>query len=392
MGDEVLATSARRNDAFERAATRRRVFFARFPTILDDYILRDFSVYLGMIIGAFLMLLLVFTLFELLGDILRNQISPLVVGAYLLNVSPYFLYNITPLAMLLAVLITFGVMQRSNEVTAIKATGTSVYRIVIPVLLAAALLSGGLFFFDQFYLPHANKRQDALRNRIKGKPPQTYLQPDRKWIVGQHSDIYYYQFFDSDRDQFGSVSVFQFDPRTFEITQRVYAERAHWEDRLERWVYEQGWERELSGVAIENYRQFDVATFPQSSEPPTYFKKEVKQSLEMNYEDLRRYIHDLQQSGFDVVRLRVQLHKKFAFPMITFVMAVLAVPFSLSAGKRGAIAGVAVAVGIAVVYWTVSGLFEAMGNLSQLPPALAAWSPDLIFGFVGGYLILKVPT
>ena len=392
MGDEVLATSARRNDAFARAATRRRVFFARFPTILDDYILRDFSVYLGMIIGAFLMLLLVFTLFELLGDILRNQISPLVVGAYLLNVSPYFLYNITPLAMLLAVLITFGVMQRSNEVTAIKATGTSVYRIVIPVLLAAALLSGGLFFFDQFYLPHANKRQDALRNRIKGKPPQTYLQPDRKWIVGQHSDIYYYQFFDPDRDQFGSVSVFQFDPRTFEITQRVYAERAHWEDRLERWVYEQGWERELSGVAIENYRQFDVATFPQSSEPPTYFKKEVKQSLEMNYEDLRRYIHDLQQSGFDVVRLRVQLHKKFAFPMITFVMAVLAVPFSLSAGKRGAIAGVAVAVGIAVVYWTVSGLFEAMGNLSQLPPALAAWSPDLIFGFVGGYLILKVPT
>ena len=78
--------------------------------------------------------------------------------------------------------------------------------------------------------------------------------------------------------------------------------------------------------------------------------------------------------------------------MITFVMAVLAVPFSLSAGKRGAIAAVAVAVGIAVVYWTVSGLFEAMGNLSQLPPALAAWSPDLIFGFVGGYLILKVPS
>src|SRR5207245_8827161 len=165
----VLASAARRNAAFERAATRRRVFFARFPTILDDYILRDFSVYLGMIIGAFLMLLLVFTLFELLGDILRNQISPLVVGAYLLNVSPYFLYNITPLAMLLAVLITFGVMQLSNEVTAIKAPGTSVYRIVIPVLLAAALLSGGLFFFVQFYLPYADKRQDSLGKPLKRK-------------------------------------------------------------------------------------------------------------------------------------------------------------------------------------------------------------------------------
>jgi lipopolysaccharide export LptBFGC system permease protein LptF len=123
-----------------------------------------------------------------------------------------------------------------------------------------------------------------------------------------------------------------------------------------------------------------------------YFKKEVKQSQEMNYAELNNYIKDLQQSGFDVVRLRVQLHKKFAFPLITLVMAILAVPFSLSAGSRGAIAGVAVAIGIAVVYWTTSSLFDAMGNLGQLPPALAAWSPDVVFALVGGYFILKVPT
>src|SRR4029077_3151222 len=161
---------------------------------------------------------------------------------------------------------------------------------------------------------------------------------------------------------------------------------------LQRWVCTQGWERDLRGTAIENYRTFDAATFAGISEPPGYFKKEVKQSSEMNYQELRRYIGDLQQSGFDVVRLRVQLQKKFAFPAIALVMAVLAIPFSLSSGKRGAITSVATAVGIAVVYWTVSGLFEAMGNLSQLPPLLAAWSPDLIFGLIGGYLILKVPT
>src|SRR6202035_6078558 len=93
---------------------RWRLFNLRFPTILDDYVLRGFVLYLAMIVAAFLMLLLVFTLFELLGDILRNQVSPLTVGEYLLNVSPYFIYNITPLSMLLAVLITLGVMQRSN--------------------------------------------------------------------------------------------------------------------------------------------------------------------------------------------------------------------------------------------------------------------------------------
>ena len=389
---DILAVPAKRENVFERAATRRRVLFAQFPTILDDYILRDFLVYLGMVIGTFLMLLLVFTLFELLGDILRNQISPWIVGEYLLNVSPFFLYNITHLGMLLAVLITFGIMQRSNEVTAIKATGISIYRIIVPITLAAAILAGSLFFFDQFYLPRTNKRQDALRNRIKGKPAQTFLQPERKWIFGQHSDIYYYQFFDADRNQFGRVSIFQFDPHRFEITRRIQAERAHWGDQLQRWVYEQGWERELRGVAIQNYRPFDVATFPQLGEPPTYFKKEVKQSSEMSYEELRRYIHDLQQSGFDVVRLRVQLQEKFAFPLMTLVMAILAIPFSLSAGRRGALTGVAVAIGIALVYTVISRLFEAMGNLSQLPPTMAAWSPVLIFGMAGGYLILKVPT
>jgi lipopolysaccharide export LptBFGC system permease protein LptF len=112
----------------------------------------------------------------------------------------------------------------------------------------------------------------------------------------------------------------------------------------------------------------------------------------MNYEELQRYIHDLQGSGFDVVRLKVQLQKKFAYPAIALVMAVLAVPFSVSSGRRGAVAGIATAVGIAVVYTTVSSLFEAMGNVSQLPPMLAAWSPDIIFGLLGGYLIFKVPT
>ena len=371
---------------------RRRLFNLHFPTILDDYVLRDFTVYLTMIVAAFLTLLLVFTLFELLGDILRNQVSPLTVGEYLLNVMPYFLYNTTPLSMLLAVLVTFGLLQRSNEITAIKATGISLYRLVIPVLIVSTFVAGVLFLSDQIYLPYTNKRQDALRNRIKGKPAQTYLRPDRKWIFGQHSDIYYYQFFDPDRDVFGGVSVFQFDPHTFQITHRITADRAKWSESMGRWVYEQGWERSLSGSAIESYRKFDVATYPELAEAPAYFKKEIKQSSEMSYEELRHYIHDLEQSGFDVVRLRVQLQKKIAYPLITLVMAVLAIPFALSAGKRSAVAGVATAIGIGVVYWTISGLFEAMGNLSQLPPAVAAWSPDLVFGFIGGYLILRMPT
>src|SRR5208283_2760193 len=104
--------------------------------------------------------------------------------------------------------------------------------------------------------------------------------------------------------------VFEFDPKTFRITHRITAERASWSEPMNRWVYEQGWERTLNDSAIVSYRKFDAATFPELAEAPPYFKKEVKQSQEMNYQELRRYIRDLEQSGFDVVRLRVQLQKK----------------------------------------------------------------------------------
>ncbi|HUN88189.1 MAG TPA: LPS export ABC transporter permease LptF [Terriglobales bacterium] len=388
-GTEAIS-ARRRSAAFERALSRKRFLHTRFPLLIDDYVLRDFLLYLGMVIGTFLMLVLVFTFFELLKNL--SHVPLYVIGEYLVTVTPYFLYNTTPISMLLAVLITFGLFEKSSEITAMKASGMSIYRVILPVLVTAAIVAGGLFFFDQLYLPQLNKKQDALLNEIKGKPPQTYLRPDRKWIFGQHSTIYYFEFFDPDQDRFGSISAFEFDPHTFQLVRRIHAQRAYWSDSLQRWTFENGWERVFQGEAVSQFRSFDVTTFAELNEPPPYFKKEVKQSLEMNYEELHRYINDLAQSGFDVIRLRVQLHKKLAFPVMTFVMAVLAVPFALRGGRRGALTGIATAIGIAIVYWVGMGFFEAMGNANQLPAVLAAWSPDLLFGLVGGYLLLKVPT
>lgn len=374
------------------AAPSRTRSSKRFPRILDDYVVRYFLGYFALITASFMVLVLIFTFFELLSDIVRNRIPLVTVGEYLMNVTPAWLYLFTPLCVLLAMLVTFGLMQKSNEITAMKATGISIYRAVLPVLVICAVLAGGLFLLEESYLPYANKRVETLRNTIKEKPAQTYLRPDRKWIFGEHNTIYYYEFFDAESEQFGSISAFEFDPKGFQITRRVYATRAHWEPGLQDWVFERGWQRSFRGSAIQNFETFKVNTFAELNEPPAYFRKEVRQSQEMNYDELSNYIHDLQQAGFDVVRLRVQLQKKLAYPLITLVMAVLAVPFALSAGRKGALTGVAVAVMIGVVYWVTAGLFEAMGNVNQLPPALAAWSPDVIFCLAGGYMVLKTPS
>jgi len=368
-----------------------------FPRILDAYVLREFLNTFLLVLAGFVVLMLMFTFFELIGDILRNHIPLTLVGAYLLNLTPSMLYQIAPLAVLIAVLVTFSILARNSELTAMKATGISLYRLVVPVVSIAAILSVSLFLFDQYYLPQANRRQEALRATIKGRPPQTFLHPEQKWMFGQtHPDeparIFYYQFFDPDTNEFANMTVFEFDPTTFSLSRRIFATRVSWNDARERWVFENGWERSFDGPVQTQFRTFTTTAFPAIREEPSYFKKESLQSQEMNFGQLDHYIRDLRQSGFDTMRLRVALWHKLAYPLVAIVMAVLAIPFALSMGRQGSLTGIAVAIAVALAYWVVDGLFGAMGNVNYLPAALAAWSPDILFGLTGGYLLLRTPT
>ena len=392
-----MAAAKSRMPRIPEPEARQRSGRRSFPLILDDYVLREFLATFAMVLVTFVLLMLIFTFFERLGDIIRNRTPLVTVGAYLFNLIPSMVYTLMPLGVLVAVLVTFGLLNRSSELTAMKATGISIYRVIVPVLAIAAIFAIGLFLFDESYLPGANRRQEALLSVIKGKPAQTFLRPDQQWIFGRQEPgkpgrIYYYQFFDPDHDRFANISVFEFDPENFALTRRIFADTAHWDQHLHQWIFEDGWDRRFEGEAVNRFDHFSVSTFTALPEEPAYFKKENRQSSEMSFIELSRYIHDLGQSGFDTMRLRVQLDHKLAYPLITLIMAVLGVPFALSMGKRGSLTGIAAAVGMAIAYWVVEGIFEAMGNVNMLPAFLAAWSPDLLFGLAGGYLLLKTPT
>ncbi len=262
----------------------------RFPLILDDYVLREFLTTFVLVLISFVMLMLVFTFFELLGDIIRNRTPLVTVGEYLINLTPSMIYIITPLAVLVAVLVTFGVLTRTSELTAMKATGISLYRVMVPILVVAAIFAVALFLFDESYLPGANRRQEALRSVIKGKPAQTFLRPDRKWIFGRQEPgkpgrIFYYQFFDPEHDRFANLTVFEFNPENFSLSRRIFASSAHWEPQLHQWVFEQGWERRFDGEAVSSYSQFNVESFPEIDEQPQYF---IKEAHAVSGDDLRR--------------------------------------------------------------------------------------------------------
>jgi LPS export ABC transporter permease LptF/LPS export ABC transporter permease LptG len=362
------------------------------PQLLDIYLLRSFFYYFFLLAIGFILLFEVFTFFELLDDIAQQRTGIFDVINYFIYLASYLFYQLAPLAALVAVLVTLGIMTKNNELVAFKAAGISLYRLSLPLLLTGLVLAIGLVALDDTYLPYANQRQDALRNEIKGRPAQTYYQPNRQWIFGQKGNIYNYEFFDPDHQLFGGLNVFELDPATFEIRRRIYAERAHWDQQQRIWVLESGWVREFDHGQVTRFAPFLATAMQELNEPPSYFNREVRQSYQMTWWELKRYIGDLRQAGFDVARLSVQLQRKLSFPLIAPLIILLAIPFSILVGTRGAVGGLALGVGIAIVYWAASALTEAMGSVGQLPPLLAGWAPDTIFGFLGLYFFLKMPT
>ncbi|MGH9455791.1 MAG: LptF/LptG family permease, partial [Terriglobia bacterium] len=314
-----------------------------FPRVMDIYLLRRFFFYFALFMGAFIFLFETFTFFELLDDIARHRVPFLIVVNYFRYLTPYLLYNLAPLGALVAVLVTLGIMSKNNEVVACKASGISLYRLAVPLLFAGLALAGSMIVLDQTYLPYANQRQDALRNQIKGRPPQTYTHPQR-WIFGNNEKIYNYDLFDPTQNLFGGLSVVELDPVTFQMKRRIFATRARWSDSEKVWVLEGGWVRDFSGGTITRYEPFQVTSLPELSEPPSYFNREVRQASQMSWGALRRYITDLHKAGFDVANLTVQWHVKLAFPLIAPISILLAIPFALLVGTRGALGGVALGV------------------------------------------------
>jgi len=366
------------------------------PQIVDAYILSSFMFYLCVVLASLLSMILAYNFFELMGDWIRNKIPLMEMFSYLFFLTPELIYETLPFAILVAVLVHLGVLSKQNEITAFRACGVSLFRLAMPLLLAGTLFAGGLFAFEFYYVPGANLKQDAMRDEIKGRPKQTYQRADHKWIMG-HSRIYYYEFFDHAAGVMHGVDVFDMDPNTFRLKREIVAQRGQWSPALKTWVFENGWSCRFAGDSCSAYQSFssepggmETRWHSDLTEPPDYFVTAAVQEKQMNFIRLDRYIHDLQERGFPTGKLQVQFYLKFALPLVALIMAMIAVPYGFLVGNRGAMAGIGVSLGIGVGYKGLGILFEKIGDVNLLPPTMAAWSPDVIFGLAGLYLLLRM--
>ncbi len=375
----------------ETATPSRSLIHVTIFRIMDNYVLSGFLFYFLLWIAAFVAMTQIYNFFELLGDIVKNNIPLSDALRYHLYLTPELIYRLLPFGVLLAVLVTFGIMTKNNEVTAFKACGIGVRRLGIPVILMSGVISVAAFAADYSWIPQANQTQNALRNKIKGRPAQTFKRPDRQWVY-HRNHVFYFRHFDFEHNVMAEPWVYEIDPKTWQLTRQINAKSARWAPDVKAWIFEQGQVIDICRHTLEcQVTTFTATSFPEITETPeNTFMKEVKPDLQMNYVELGAYIKDLKDAGFDTLTLQVEYYKKFAMPLFALTMALISVPFGFLVGNRGAMAGVGVSIGLAIAYLAISTLFEQMGNVGSLRPDVAAWAPNALFSLSGLYLILRM--
>ncbi len=361
---------------------------APVPGLLDRYISRLYLRVAGLSFLALLGLFYISTFIDRSDKMFKGQATASMIGQLLVMLTPQFIYYVIPIAALLSVLVTFGVLSRSSELTVMKACGVSLYRTALSVVILSFGFSIVLFALEQRLMAAANREAENLDAKIRGRQPKTLNILNRQWILGPDNTIYHYAFFDPQRSELFGLTMFKLRPDRWALASETFVTSAVF--RGTAWIGEQGWTRDYT----KNPPIWKgIARSPISGiEAPKYFTTEEPDAEFMTVTELRNYIRELDTSGFNTVPLKVELQRKLAFPFVTLVMTLLAIPFGVSVGRHGALYGIGLGIVIALSYWTLISAFVAIGRAGLLPPLLAGWAPNVLVLGLAGYLFLRART
>ena len=370
-------------------ASRRIALFVPLGT-LDRYVALTYLRMLGLSALALCSVFYISAFTEYTEKVLKGAATWAMLWTFLFYQTPQYFYYIIPLSVLLATLVTVALLTKNSEIVVMKACGISLYRVALPMVAAAIVAGGMIFALEQTVLGPANRKAEEIRHVMRGGKPETFDVFNRRWVMGSDGDIYHYNYFDARARAFSGLWIYEFNSDMTRLTARTFAQRAAFVADAT-WQVERGWTRQFdaSGKRIQ-FTPFEQTR--KTLEPAALFVTESPDPDFMSYTQLRGYTERLRASGLDVVKQQVALWRKLSFPFVTLIMTLLAVPFAVTIGRSGAMAGIGVAIGIAIVYWTTISVFAAMGSGGVMAPALAAWAPNLLFGAGALYLLLTVRT
>jgi lipopolysaccharide export system permease protein len=346
---------------------------------LDRYVLREFTTYLVLGLLGFITIFIVVDVFEKI-DVFLDHHAPfdLVLQFYVYRV-PEVVTRVLPVALLMATFLALGQLNKFGELTAMRAIGLSLVRILAPVFALATLGVVAALAISEMVVPAANRQRDRIyneqiqqlqREEVKERADVTYL--------GNGGRIFYMRLYLVAERRMHEVSLQEFSKG--ELIRRIDAAEATWDGK--RWVFSSGYLRTFD-QGKERVEPFTRMSVRGLLERPEDFAKESRKPDEMSYPELRGYVERLRASGSRVSNYLVDLHLKLAFPLVNLIVVMIGAPIATRLRLQSSALGFGLSVTISFLYYAFMRTGQALGHNGALPPYLAAWLGDLVFGVVG---------
>jgi len=360
-------------------------------SLLKRYILGEFIKTYLLTVFSLVGIFIIIDGFERLDEFItkNGEVSDFLMY-YLLKI-PFILSLMAPQSVLLATVITLATLSRNNEFTAMKACGIGVTGLTLPIISCAALLALGLVVCNEYVTPVTSQKMNYLFNiKVRGAVDQSDKARDRLWIRSGNGAIWNINYYDPVRTLMKGVSLYTFDADHPDIRHRIDAESAIWNGK--QWEFFNGYVRFFKSGEVQSTQYFEKKTFP-VLEKPADFKKLQKRPEEMSARYMYATILKQEKEGLDSTRTWIDLNQKLSYPFISVVLALIGIPLSIRSSRKG---GLLFCVWISLVTGFVFSFFYALGislgYKGVLSPFMAAWGPNLLFIFIGFYLLLTIDS
>ena len=356
--------------------------------LINYLLISEIVKYFALAASSLVVTFIIATLFDLIPSIVKSGTPLAYAASYLAYLAPQLFYSIAPFALLVALLMSFNVLSRSNQLVVIASAGQNRTRTINAILMAAGALSLSLWALSNYVLPHTNREQDARYSKIKGRQvEQTTIALGRNWVFDKNDAIYGYQRLDPDNSII-NASIYRLDGATGVIRSATHFSRAT-KVGASTWKADDGWIETVNpNSPIERKPIKSQPEIINISEGVDLFKRMTNESSKMSAAELYNHIAQLKDLGVSTTELQIDLRRRLSIPMSCLVLALLAIPFinAKQARRSGPLVGVSLSVGIGLIFWLLTFLFEAVGKQNNLPAGMAVWGPHILFGAVGLYL------
>jgi len=356
-------------------------------SVIHRYISGSFSKYFGLVLLMVVAIYLSIDFFGKIDNFMASTLKAIEIFLYFVYKIPLIISQITPVGVLIAVLIVFGLMNRQNEIIALKSSGISPFYLLRPVVALGIIITLGLFVFSEIVVPVGISRANRIEEKEKESPDRQVVARSGIWIRHKTGLAHIKYFHPGDQVLHG-ISIYILDD-DFNLVRRIDAKRGEYVDG--KWILHESMVQSLNGPGDAMRIEYEETVAAPLDLVPSDFQRVIRESEEMNFRELWNYIQRVESEGYDATEYRVDFHGKIAFPFVCLIMALMGSAIALRGKTRDGMA-VSFAYGIltAALYWSVYSFSLSLGYGGVLPPWLAAWTADILFGLAAGLMLLNL--